>query len=253
MGRERHDGNRKQEQDVDPGKAAVGAGEVVELRLLANPENTKRDKAHQVRDELGSETAQSGAKFRATVNGFAGRNAQIKHQKRHGDGEDSVAQSGETLHALAGNGVICSSYRHRFTGHGFTAKESNRSSETAQTFSRTMKSANDSHSSFGLSSHATSLAFGMEKSLQLLRPPACRKNVPENCLRYGLVLTLCYKIACERRRSNDAGPTNRCDPGVASPLCRPRRSTTFPTSVRTAGLNCAATAASWFVKCAAFI
>ncbi|HEY6369787.1 MAG TPA: hypothetical protein VIX37_04355 [Candidatus Sulfotelmatobacter sp.] len=39
------------------------------------------------------------------VNGFAARDAKIEYEKRHGDGEDAIAEGGQAFDALSGNAV----------------------------------------------------------------------------------------------------------------------------------------------------
>ena len=48
--------------------------------------------------------------------GFAGGDAEIEYQQRHGDGKDSVAEGGEALDALPGNAVVGRVHQMEFSG-----------------------------------------------------------------------------------------------------------------------------------------
>ena len=102
-GRER-DG--AEEGDVDPGEIAVGAGEIVELSLLADPEDAVGHDAHQEDDEARRENNESVAEVVFGVDCFGGGDAEIEDKQGHGDGEDSVAEGGDAFHTLSCNTVV---------------------------------------------------------------------------------------------------------------------------------------------------
>src|SRR5579872_2726279 len=91
---------------MNPREIAVCAGKLVELRLLAHPENAIGHDAHQIHDEPRRERHQRVPQVVLGMNRFRRRNAQIEHQQRHGNGENSVTQRGETFDALSGNTVV---------------------------------------------------------------------------------------------------------------------------------------------------
>ena len=79
---------------------------MVQLRLLSDPKNAERHETHQVHDESGSERDEAMPQVMFVVNGFESGDAQVEDEKRHGKGENAVAQCGQALDALPGNLVI---------------------------------------------------------------------------------------------------------------------------------------------------
>ena len=55
---ERHEGDGEEEAEVDPGEVAGAVADVVELGLLAGPEDAQGEEAHEVGDPLGAEGAE---------------------------------------------------------------------------------------------------------------------------------------------------------------------------------------------------
>ncbi len=98
--------NGAEEGDVDPGEIAVGAGEVVELGLLADPEDAVGHDAHQKDDEARRENNESAAKVVLGVDGSGGGDMQVEDEQGHGDSEDSVAEGGDAFHTLSCNTVV---------------------------------------------------------------------------------------------------------------------------------------------------
>ena len=107
-GGKRHDGDGGQKQDMHPGKAALRALQIIQLRLLADPENAEREKTHQVHQQPRRNRNQAMPKIALAMDGFNRGRAQIKHKQRHGDGKDAVTQGGKPLHALAGDPIVSS-------------------------------------------------------------------------------------------------------------------------------------------------
>jgi len=91
---------------VDPGEIAVGAGEVVELGLLADPENAVGHDAHEEDDEARGERDQGVPEIVLGVDGFGGGDAQVEDEQGHGDGEEAVAEGGNAFDTLSGNAVV---------------------------------------------------------------------------------------------------------------------------------------------------
>ena len=103
---ERRERDGAKEGDVDPGQIAVGAGEIVELGLLADPEDAVGHDAHHENDEAWRENNESMAEVVLGVDSFGGGDAKVEHEQGHGNGEDSVAESGDAFDALACNAVV---------------------------------------------------------------------------------------------------------------------------------------------------
>lgn len=95
-----------QKADVDPGKIAVGAGEIVELSLLADPEDAIGHDAHEEDEQARRECDEDAAEVVLGVDGLGGGDAKIEDEKRHGYREDAIAERGDAVHALAGNTVV---------------------------------------------------------------------------------------------------------------------------------------------------
>jgi len=95
-----------EEADVDPSEIAVGAGEIVELGLLANPEDAVGHDAHEEDEQARRQYDECATEIVFGVNGFGGGDAEVEDKQRHGDGEDAVAECGNAFHALTGNTVV---------------------------------------------------------------------------------------------------------------------------------------------------
>ena len=89
-----------------PVRFAVGAGEVVELGLLAEPEDSVGHDAHQEDDEARREREEDVAEVVFGVDGFGGGDAKVEDEQGHGHGEDSVAEGGDAFHTLSCNTVV---------------------------------------------------------------------------------------------------------------------------------------------------
>jgi len=92
--------------NVNPGEIAVGAGELIELRLLADPEDANGHYAHQKEKQPGRECDQHVPQIALGVHRVVGGNAEIEHEQCHGHGEDAVAEGGQAFDALSGNAVV---------------------------------------------------------------------------------------------------------------------------------------------------
>lgn len=91
---------------MDPCQIAIGAGEVIQLRLLAHPKDAIGHHAHEKNDETRRQHHQCMPQVALGVDRLAGRYTQVEHQQRHGDRENAVAQGRQALHALPGNAVV---------------------------------------------------------------------------------------------------------------------------------------------------
>ncbi len=103
---ERRERDGTEEGDVDPGEIAVGAGEIVELGLLADPEDSVGHDAHQKDDEAWRQNNQSVAEIVFGVDSSGGGDAKVEDEQGHGDGEDSVAEGGDAVDALSCNTIV---------------------------------------------------------------------------------------------------------------------------------------------------
>lgn len=96
---------------MNPGEIAVGAGEVVELGLLANPEDAVGHNAHEEDEQARREREQGVPEIVLGVDSLGGGDAQ-----GHGDGEEAVAEGGDAFDALSGNAVVEGVHRKEFSG-----------------------------------------------------------------------------------------------------------------------------------------
>ncbi len=103
---ERRERDGTEEGDVDPGEVAVGAGEIVELSLLAHPEDAVGHDAHEKDDETRRECEKDAAEIVFGVDGFGGGDAEVEDEQGHGDGEYAIAEGGDAFDALSCNAVI---------------------------------------------------------------------------------------------------------------------------------------------------
>jgi hypothetical protein len=113
---ERGERDGAEEGDVNPGEIAVGAGELVELRLLTDPEDTVGHYTHQKNDKTRRKGDEGAPEIVLGVNGFGGGDTEIEREQRHGHGENAVAESGEAFDALSGNTVVEGVHRKEFSG-----------------------------------------------------------------------------------------------------------------------------------------
>ena len=72
------DGDEKQKADVNPGEPDVGSGEVVELSLLADPENAVGHDTHKVDEQARGQRDEDVAEVVLGVNGFGGGDAEVE-------------------------------------------------------------------------------------------------------------------------------------------------------------------------------
>jgi hypothetical protein len=107
-GRER---NGAEERDVNPGEIAVGAGEVVELGLLADPEDAVGHDAHQENEQARGECDEDVLEIAIGVDCFGGGYVEVEDQESHGDGEDAVTEGGNAVDRLSCNPVVKGGHR----------------------------------------------------------------------------------------------------------------------------------------------
>ena len=98
---------------MNPGEVTVAAAELAELGLLANPEDSQRQEAHQVGEQVRRERAQhipdrvlggqrAGRPQRpGRMERIAGPHRKTEHQQRQRHREDAIAECGQALQAHA--------------------------------------------------------------------------------------------------------------------------------------------------------
>src|SRR5438105_11710922 len=91
---------------MNPRKTSVRAGEIVELGLLAYPENAQRQKAHHVHEQTRREQNQGVAQITLVVYGFSRRNSKIEYEQGHSDREHTITQRSKPLCALSRNLIV---------------------------------------------------------------------------------------------------------------------------------------------------
>src|SRR5579859_3344253 len=105
---------------MNPGEIAIAACEMVELCLLADPENAECQETHKIGKQFWGKRAQSGQHGSLDMivpNGnmeqsiqcrlfSAYRNAQVKHEQGHRDGEDAIGEGSKSFHTLACDTVV---------------------------------------------------------------------------------------------------------------------------------------------------
>ena len=92
---------------------------MVELGLLAGPEDAEGEKAHAVGHVLGRVGAESCQQRTFGVNGLGRGNVQVEDEQGHGNGEDAVTERGEALQIAALNAVVECGHGSGFQGSGF--------------------------------------------------------------------------------------------------------------------------------------
>jgi hypothetical protein len=79
---------------------------MIELRLLAHPENAEREKTHQVDQQVRHHGAERVPERGVTTDLFPARHMQVEQEERHRHPEDAVAECGQPLHARSGDQVV---------------------------------------------------------------------------------------------------------------------------------------------------
>ena len=88
------------------GQVTVGALEMIELRLLADPENAERQEAQHIGEHAGREVHERAKQGRVIGNAMRFGDMDLQHDERHGNGKEPVAQSCDALDAATRKGVI---------------------------------------------------------------------------------------------------------------------------------------------------
>jgi hypothetical protein len=104
--RKRSEADGAEKTDVNPGQIAVGAGKVVKLGLLADPEDAVSHDAHQEDEQARGERDERTAEVVLRVNRSGRGHAKVENQQGHGYGEDAVAERGEAVDVLTSNAVV---------------------------------------------------------------------------------------------------------------------------------------------------
>src|ERR1700693_3108977 len=104
--REGHDRDRRQKPDSQPCKIAVRALQLIQLRLLRDPENSERQKAHRVHDEARQEPEQRMPELAFGVNRPDRRNTNVEHEQRHRKCKYAIAERAQALKSGACDSIV---------------------------------------------------------------------------------------------------------------------------------------------------
>ena len=91
---------------MNPGQVARAFFQMIELRLLAGPEDAEGEKAHAIGDPLRAQSFERYQQFALAVHLRGRGNVHVQHQQRHGHGKDAVAQGGQAFEAASLNPVV---------------------------------------------------------------------------------------------------------------------------------------------------
>lgn len=91
---------------MNPSEITVADGYLIELRLLTDPKDPERQKAHQVHQNARQQCDDRQPQIALGVNGIDARNAQVQNQNCHSHGENAVAQRLEPGKIPAGNLIV---------------------------------------------------------------------------------------------------------------------------------------------------
>ncbi len=82
---------------------------------MADPKDAIRHHAHQKDEKSRRQHDECVPEIVLGVNRFASRDAQIEYEKRHGNGEDTVAEGGEASHTFSSNMVVERMHQREFS------------------------------------------------------------------------------------------------------------------------------------------
>lgn len=85
-----HQGNGEEKSEVNPGEVTVGTADVIELSLLADPENSEGQEAEEINEKLGGERRHAAKQIVFGVNGFTRWSVEFEEEESHSH-EDAVA------------------------------------------------------------------------------------------------------------------------------------------------------------------
>ncbi len=76
---------------------------MIELSLLAHPEDSQGQEAQQVHHEARRESGQGPPKVMLAMNRLGHGDVEVEDQQGHGHGKNAIAHGGEPLRTLAGD------------------------------------------------------------------------------------------------------------------------------------------------------
>src|SRR5579871_1317044 len=91
---------------MDPGEVAIAALAMIELRLLAVPEDAERHEARQIHGKARREAGERQPEFALAVDAGGFGHADVDDEHGKGKSEDAVAEAGEPVEAASGEAVI---------------------------------------------------------------------------------------------------------------------------------------------------
>src|ERR1043165_2736879 len=98
---------------MEPCQVSIRTPEMIKLRLLADPENSQSQKAHQINGQLRKERRHGMKQLAFGVNCLPCGRVQFQQKQSHGDRKNAVAQSRKAFRALSCNLVVAGWHRHR--------------------------------------------------------------------------------------------------------------------------------------------
>ena len=91
---------------MDPREVAVGPLDLAQLRLLPDPEDAEREKAHHVRDDRWKQAHQLAPEVRLRLNPADRGDREAEDKQRHAHREDPVGDRAQAVEARAGELVV---------------------------------------------------------------------------------------------------------------------------------------------------
>src|SRR6185295_18968664 len=92
-----HHGDRREIHQVKPCEVAIGAVEMVEMRLLADPEYAERHEAEQICEKARPEAPDGRYQAGLGCDSFVSRDVDLHHDHRQRDREQTVAERSDSL------------------------------------------------------------------------------------------------------------------------------------------------------------
>ena len=105
-GGKRNEGHHAEEGDVNPGEASIGTFQIVELRLLSDPEDSQGEDAHGEHQQARSQRQKSPAEIVLSMDRFGKGDFEVEDEQGHRYGKDAVAERGDALDTLSGDLIV---------------------------------------------------------------------------------------------------------------------------------------------------
>jgi hypothetical protein len=102
-GQGRHAGKKG---EIQPAQIAIRVLQMIEMRLLPDPENAEGHEAGEPRHDPRAESGEPPPKLSLRMDIDAFGNMNVEDQDSHGEGKNAVAQSGDPSDVLRGEAVV---------------------------------------------------------------------------------------------------------------------------------------------------